>query len=79
MEVLLRWRRPGHGLILPDHFIPILEENGLIVPIGERVAASGCQFARDYLFSQPVNAALAQACRAGASASSAAERQTLEC
>lgn len=64
MEVLLRWRRPGHGSILSDHFIPILEENGLIVPIGERVAASGCQFARDYLFSQPVNAALAQALRA---------------
>jgi diguanylate cyclase (GGDEF)-like protein/PAS domain S-box-containing protein len=42
MEVLLRWRRPGHGLVLPDQFIPVLEDNGLIVPVGEWVIRQAC-------------------------------------
>ena len=43
MEVLLRWRRPAQGLVLPDHFIPIMEDNGLIVPVGEWVLRRACE------------------------------------
>nr|WP_315260103.1 bifunctional diguanylate cyclase/phosphodiesterase [uncultured Duganella sp.] len=43
MEVLLRWRRGGTELVTPDHFIPILEENGMIVPIGEWVIRQACK------------------------------------
>jgi diguanylate cyclase (GGDEF)-like protein/PAS domain S-box-containing protein len=42
LEALLRWQRPGHGLILPQDFIAALEETGLIVQVGNWVIAQVC-------------------------------------
>ena len=69
-EALVRWQHPEQGLISPARFIPVAEENGLIVPLGRWVLETACtrlaRWARDPRLaglSLSVNVSASQFCR----------------
>jgi EAL domain-containing protein (putative c-di-GMP-specific phosphodiesterase class I) len=52
-EALLRWDHPELGAVMPDQFIPIAEDNGMIIPIGRWVLETACRTAALWLRDRP--------------------------
>jgi diguanylate cyclase (GGDEF)-like protein/PAS domain S-box-containing protein len=43
VEALLRWNRPGYGLVYPAEFVPVMEETGMVVRVGDWIVDEACR------------------------------------
>ncbi len=82
VEALLRWQRPGRGLVMPNAFIPALEDSGLIVPVGSWIISAACRQLADWrrrgmeLLPIAVNVSALQMARHGAAVAGAGSPDT---
>jgi len=53
VEALMRWNHPRRGLILPDDFLTVAEETGLILPLGRHVLTQACRRVREMQLKYP--------------------------
>ncbi|HET7601142.1 MAG TPA: EAL domain-containing protein [Gemmatimonadales bacterium] len=53
VEALVRWNHPRHGLLLPQHFVPLSEESGLMLPLGWWVLREACRQAQAWRLEYP--------------------------
>jgi diguanylate cyclase (GGDEF)-like protein/PAS domain S-box-containing protein len=53
LEALVRWDRPGHGPVDPEDFIPVAEDTGLILPVGQWVMEEACRQAQTWPMPSP--------------------------
>jgi diguanylate cyclase (GGDEF)-like protein/PAS domain S-box-containing protein len=53
VEALVRWNHPERGLLDPDEFVPMAEESGLIIPMGERIFEEACRQAKKWQQEHP--------------------------
>lgn len=57
-EALIRWNHPKRGLVLPDDFVEIAEETGLIIPIGKWIIEKACRQLAEWQRNSPVTLAM---------------------